>query len=117
MAVARKSESRLSVWRRPNGERHVTHLELASIEMAVGMGQLPNQFHRTETRECLTEAQLRVEVGSTLLAARIEPAKVYAFLSTGYLITVDNLWKWSVPQLIAWEQAIADYETMHSAQA
>lgn len=103
-------------WQRPNLERHVNDLELASIDVMIEMGavHVPLLAHR---EEMLTEGEVRHIISSTLFVANVDPAKIYAYLCTGYLITVENVKNWSPRQLTAWDHAIAAYHDGHAAHA
>ena len=110
MAVAEDwNIRRRPLWQRPDLERHVNDLELASIDIMIEMGavHVPESCQDGETP--VTEAEVRNMISSALFVANVDPAKIYAYLSTGYLVTVENVGNWSSCQLTAWNKAVAAY--------
>ncbi len=118
MAVAEDwNIRRRPLWQRPDLERHVNDLELASIDIMIEMGavHVPELCQDGETP--ITEAEVRNMISSALFVANVDPAKIYAYLSTGYLVTVENVGNWSSCQLTAWNKAVAAYNESSAAHA
>jgi hypothetical protein len=103
-------------WQRPNLYRHVNDLELASIDVMIEMGavHVPTVGNSSQS---LTEGEVRHIISSTLFVANVDPAKIYAYLCTGYLVTVENVMNWNLRQLTAWDHAIAAYHESNAAHA
>jgi hypothetical protein len=104
-------------WQRPSLERHVNDLELASIDVMIEMGAVHVPRMDEHSQEALTEGEVRHIISSTLFVANVDPAKIYAYLCTGYLVTVENVTNWNPPQLTAWDHAIAAYYESKVAHA
>lgn len=118
MAVAGDMEVRKRpLWQRPDVERHVNDLELASIDIMIEMGAVHVPSMGQESEAPISEGEIRNIISSALFVANVDPAKIFAYLSTGYLVTVDNLTNWTPCQLTAWNQAIADYQESYSGHA
>lgn len=94
---------------RPDLERHVNDLELASLDVMIEMGAVHVPASRVGEEATLTEGEIRQMISSALFVANVAPAKIYAYLSTGFLVTVDNVANWNTGQLIAWDAAIDSY--------
>lgn len=103
-------------WQRPNLDRHVNDLELASIDVMIEMGavHVPTLGNFGQS---LTEGEVRHIISSALFVANVDPAKIYAYLCTGYLVTVENVMNWNLRQLIAWDHAIAAYHESNAGHA
>lgn len=118
MAVGSDREiCRRPAWQRPSLERHVNDLELASIDVMIEMGAVHVPSMRKHSPATLTEGEVRHIISSTLFVANVDPAKIYAYLSTGYLVTVENVTNWNPRQLTAWDNAIAAYRESNAAHA
>ncbi len=104
-------------WQRPNLERHVNDLELDSIDVMIEMGAVHVPTLREHSQASLTEGEVRHIISSTLFVANVDPAKIYAYLCTGYLVTVENVTNWNPRQLTAWDHAIAAYHESKAAHA
>ena len=104
-------------WQRPSLERHVNDLELASIDVMIEMGAVHVPTMDEHSQETLTEGEVRHLISSTLFVANVEPAKIYAYLCTGYLVTVENMTNWNPQQLSAWDNAIEAYHVSNRAHA
>jgi hypothetical protein len=72
---------------------------------------------RKDEEAVLTEGEIRHMISSALFVANVDPTKIYAYLSTGYLVTVDNVESWNVGQLTDWDNALAAYHHSSSAHA
>jgi hypothetical protein len=118
MAVGSDREiGRRPNWQRPSLERHVNDLELASIDVMIGMGAVHLPTLDEHSQDPLTEGEVRQIISSTLFVANVDPAKIYAYLCTGYLVTVENVTNWNPRQLTAWDKAIAAYHESNVAHA
>jgi hypothetical protein len=118
MAVGSDREiCRRPTWQRPSLERHVNDLELASIDVMIEMGAVHVPTLRGHSQATLTEGEVRHIISSTLFVANVDPAKIYAYLCTGYLVTVENMTNWNLRQLNAWDNAIAAYHECSAAHA
>lgn len=118
MAVGSDREiSRRPSWQRPSLERHVNDLELASIDVIIQMGAVHLPASSDYSHDTVTEGEVRRIISSTLFVANVDPAKIYAYLCTGYLVTVENVTNWNPSQLIAWDHAIAAYHQSDGAHA
>lgn len=105
------------LWQRPDLERHVNDVELASIDIMIDMGAVHVPALTEETDAPISEGEVRNIISSALFVANVDPAKIFAYLTTGYLVTVENLTNWTPCQLTAWNQAIADYHQSSAAHA
>jgi hypothetical protein len=108
---------RRPTWQRPSLERHVNDLELASIDVMIEMGAVHVPTLSEHSQDTLTEGEVRHIISSTLFVANVDPAKIYAYLCTGYLVTVENVTNWNPRQLTAWDNAIAAYHESNAAHA
>jgi hypothetical protein len=52
-----------------------------------------------------------------LVAANVDAAKVYAFLTIGCLVTVDNASRLTSTQVAEWKKAVQDYRQHHCGHA
>ena len=95
----------------------VDQVDMANIERAVAAGAgSVDQYVPTGSEE-LDEIQIRAMITEALLAAKVEAAKVYAFLTIGCLVTVDNAPRLTRTQVAEWSQAVQDYRRRHCGHA
>ncbi len=110
-------------------ERHVTQyysaheaifidmIDMANIERAVAAGAGAVDQYAPTGSEKLDEVQIRTMITEALVAAKVDAAKVYAFLTIGCLVTVDNASRLTRTQVAEWKKAVQDYRQHHCGHA
>jgi hypothetical protein len=105
-------------------QHHSTHevifidlIDMANIERAVAAGAGAVDQYAPTGSEQLDETQIRTMITEALIAANVDAAKVYAFLTIGCLITVDNVSRLTRAQVAEWEKAVRDYRQHHCGHA
>lgn len=92
-------------------------VDMANIEHAVAAGAgAVDQYASTGSEE-LDEVQIRTMITEALIAAKVDAAKVYAFLTIGCLVTVDNASRLSSTRVAAWKKAVQDHRRHHCGHA
>lgn len=110
-------------------ERHVEHyysahevifidlVDMANIERAVAAGAGAVDQYAPTGSEKLDELQIRTMITEALVAANVDAAKVYAFLTIGCLVTVDNASRLTATQVAEWKKAVQHYRRHHCGHA
>lgn len=92
-------------------------IDMANIERAVAAGAgAVDQYAPTGSEE-LDEIQIRTMITEALMAAKVDAAKVYAFLTIGCLVTVENASRLTGSQVAEWRQAVQTYRRHHCGHA
>ena len=92
-------------------------VDMANIERAVAAGAgAVDQYFPTGSDE-IDESHVRTIITQALIAAKVDAAKLYAFLTIGCLVTVDNASRLTAAQVSEWRQAVHDYRQCHSGHA
>jgi hypothetical protein len=92
-------------------------VDMANIERAVAAGAGSVDQYVPTGSEQLDEIQVRTMITEALIAANVDAAKVYAFLTIGCLVTVDNASRLTGTQVAEWKKAVQDYRRYHCGHA
>lgn len=92
-------------------------VDMANIERAVANGAGEVDQYSPTGSEDLDEAQVRTMITQALIAANVETAKLYAFLTIGCLVTIDNVSLLTATQVTQWTEAVHEYRQRHCGQA
>ena len=87
---------------------------LDDLERAVADGAGAVDQYAPTGSDDLDEFCIRTIITQTLIAAKIDAAKLYAFLTIGCLVTVDNASHLTATQVTEWIKAVRDYRQRHS---
>lgn len=95
----------------------VDQIDMANIERAVAAGAgSVDQYVPTGSEE-IDEIHIRTMITEALMAAKVDDAKVYAFLTIGCLVTVENASRLTRTQVSEWSHAVQDYRRRHCGHA
>lgn len=118
MATELKLTARLIEQYHPTPEPiFIDLIDMANIERAVAAGAGAVERYAPTGSDDLDESCIRTIITETLIAAKIDAAKLYAFLTIGCLVTVDNASRLSATQVTEWIRAVQDYRQRHSGHA
>lgn len=92
-------------------------VDIANIERAVAAGAGAVDEYAPTGSDELDESHIRTIITQALIAAEVDAAKLYAFLTIGCLVTVDNASSLTAAQVSEWRQAVQDYRKCHSGHA
>ena len=92
-------------------------IDMANIEHAVAAGAGDVDQYTSTGSEKLDEIQSRTMIKEALVAENVDAAKVYAFLTIGCLVTVDNASRLTSTQVAEWIKAVQDYRQHHCGHA
>jgi len=92
-------------------------VDMANIERAVAEGAGDVDRYSPTGSDDLDEAKVRTMIMQALIAAKEDEAKLYAFLTVGCLVTIQNLSLLAAPQVAAWKKAVDDYRGRHCGHA
>ena len=84
-------------------------VDIMNIERAVAGGAGAVNEYRSTGSEELDELQIRTMITKALIAAEVDPAKLYAFLTIGCLVTVDNVSRLTATQVDQWRNAVNEH--------
>jgi hypothetical protein len=91
--------------------------DMANIERAVAAGAGAVDQYSPTGSDDLDELRVRTIITQALVAAKVDAAKLYAFLTIGCLVTVDNASRLTATQVTEWIKAVQDYRQRHSGHA
>lgn len=92
-------------------------IDMANIERAVASGAGALDQYAPTGSEQLDEVRIRTMITEALVAANVDAAKVYAFLTIGCLVTVDNASRLTSTQVTEWKKAVQNYRQYHCGHA
>lgn len=92
-------------------------VDMANIERAVAAGAGAVDQYSPTGSDDLDESRIRTIITQALIAAKVDAAKLYAFLTVGCLVTVDNASSLTAAQVSEWRQAVHEYRKCHSGHA
>ena len=92
-------------------------IDMANIERAVAEGAGAVDQYAPTGSDDLDESCIRTIITQALIAAKVDHAKLYAFLTIGCLVTVDNASRLTATQVSEWIKAVQDYRQRHSGHA
>jgi hypothetical protein len=92
-------------------------VDMANIERAIAAGAGAVDQYAPTGSEQLDEIQIRTMITEALIAANVDEAKVYAFLTIGCLVTVDNASRLASTQVAEWKKAVQHYRQHHCGHA
>jgi hypothetical protein len=92
-------------------------IDMANIERAVAAGAGAVDQYSPTGSDDLDELRVRTIITQALVAAKVDAAKLYAFLTIGCLVTVDNASRLTATQVTEWIKAVQDYRQRHSGHA
>lgn len=92
-------------------------VDMANIERAVAAGAGDVDQYSPTGSDDLDESRIRTIITQALIAAKVDAAKLYAFLTVGCLVTVDNASSLTAAQVSEWRQAVYEYRKCHSGHA
>jgi hypothetical protein len=92
-------------------------IDMANIERAVAAGAGAVDQYSPTGSDDLDELRVRTIITQALVAAKVDAAKLYAFLTIGCLVTVDNASRLTAMQVTEWIKAVQDYRQRHSGHA
>jgi hypothetical protein len=92
-------------------------VDMANIERAVAAGAGAVDQYSPTGSDDLDESRIRTIITQALIAAKVDAAKLYAFLTIGCLVTVDNASSLTAAQVSEWRQAVHEYRKRHSGHA
>ena len=91
--------------------------DMANIERAVAAGAGAVDQYSPTGSDDLDELRVRTIITQALVAAKVDTAKLYAFLTIGCLVTVDNASRLTATKVTEWIKAVQDYRQRHSGHA
>jgi len=92
-------------------------VDMANIERAVAAGAGAVDQYSPTGSDDLDESRIRTIITQALIAAKVDAAKLYAFLTIGCLVTVDNASSLTAAQVSEWRLAVHEYRKRHSGHA
>jgi hypothetical protein len=92
-------------------------VDMANIERAVADGAGAVDQYAPTGSDDLDETHVRTMITEALIAAKVDGAKLYAFLTIGCLVTVDNISRLTATQVAEWRMAVQDYRRRHCGHA
>ena len=118
MATELKQNARLLEQYYPASEAvFIDVVDMANIERAVAAGAGAVDQYSPTGSDDLDESRVRTIITQALIAAKVDAAKLYAFLTIGCLVTVDNASSLTAAQVSEWRLAVHEYRKRHSGHA
>jgi hypothetical protein len=114
---SRQNERRVEHYYAAHEVIFIDLIEMANIERAVAAGAGAVDQYAPTGSEQLDEIQIRTMITEALVAANVDAAKVYAFLTIGCLVTEDNASRLTTTQVAEWKKAVQDYRQHHCGHA
>lgn len=101
----------------PHEPVFIDAVDIINIERAVAAGAGAVDEYRSTGSEELDELQVRTMITKALIAADVDPAKLYAFLTVGCLVTVDNVPRLAATQVDQWRNAVNEHRSRQFGHA
>jgi hypothetical protein len=91
--------------------------DMNNIEQAVASGAGAIDTYSPTGSPELDELEIRSMITKALIAAKVDAAKLYAFLTIGCLVTVDNASRLTATQVDEWRNAVQEYRRRQCGHA